>query len=104
MLYEEIQEKEAELETMISPWQKKIQFFKELKERLEKKQDKYLLKEFAWTKERYSPQNLHHFSKIVFLIFPLSPTVVKLYFHCCKRILTWNLSYKFQEKISRKRS
>ncbi|WP_252827654.1 hypothetical protein [Fusobacterium necrophorum] len=78
MLYEEIQGKEAELETMISPWQKeKYSFFKELKERLEEKQDKYLLKEFAWTKERYSPQNLDHFSKIVFFDIPSFPNLCK---------------------------
>ncbi|MDY6172082.1 MAG: PD-(D/E)XK nuclease family protein [Fusobacterium necrophorum] len=78
MLYEEIQGKEAELETMISAWQKeKYNFFKELKERLEKKQGKYLLKEFAWTKERYSPQNLHHFSKIVFFDIPSFPNRCK---------------------------
>jgi len=78
MFYEKIQGKEEELEKMISPWQKeKYHFFKQLKETLEEKQGKYLFKEFAWNKERYSPQNLHRFSKIVFFDIPSFPNIYK---------------------------
>jgi len=78
IFYEEIQEKEEQLEKMIRPWQKeKYSFFKCLKENLNIREEKYLPKEFTWTLNNYHPEHLKHFSKVVFFDIPSFPNVFR---------------------------
>lgn len=76
LFYEEIQGKEEELEKIIQPWQEeKYSFFRQLKERLEEKKEEYLAKEFLWNREKYHPENLKEFSRIVFFDIPSFPRI-----------------------------
>ena len=76
LFYEEIQGKEEELEKIIQPWQEeKYSFFRQLKEILEEKKEEYLAKEFLWNREKYHPENLKEFSRIVFFDIPSFPRI-----------------------------